>query len=92
MSPGMICNVRWQCALAVCAGVTRRTFESVMVITLTWRVVSMGSSPSSFGSQWSFSSTLLMAVFWCSPAMRRLMISAAGVRVWTRVQVQARVG
>ena len=30
------------------------------------------------GSHLSVSSTLLMAVFWCSPAMRRFMISAAG--------------
>ena len=48
-----------------------------MVMTLEVRVVSMGSRPASLGSQRSASSTLPIAVFWCSPATQRLSTSAA---------------
>ncbi len=50
---------------------------SVMHMTLTWRVTLMLSSPSSNGSQGSWMLMEVILLFWYSPGMRRLMISAA---------------
>ena len=57
--------------------VSKGAVESVMVMTLTWCVVSSLFRPSSSGSHVSVMSTLPISVSWCSPMIRRLMISAA---------------